>query len=361
MPQGEAESKPKPHHVQSRLTNSFGSIKLSTNTSPYFSEGKSSRGDKAVPSAESNDGKIDLHPSRRANLKTRQPTLPTSKRSILLAAVAEETKELLPGLLKVTPDSPATGELVKPDSLFPAFKSNCPNLPKTSIRVINMDTLDAAIRLSSLTTSTVADSPHPPVLVLNMANAEHGGGGWLKGAMAQEEALCYRTSLSFTLKRRFYPMPARSVIYSPAVVVMRESLAKGHQLMDLTHPEKLPVVSVISVAAVRDPSVERRLDDGEEVYCNGDHRDLMRSKIRMTLRVAATKGHRKLVLGALGCGAFGNPKSEVVRLWKEVLTEAEFTGGWWEQVIFAVLDDGGGKDSSGNYGVFWRGLDGLKV
>ncbi|KAL8994200.1 MAG: hypothetical protein Q9188_007135 [Gyalolechia gomerana] len=361
MPEGKTESKPKSHQVQSKLTNNFGAIKLSTNTSPYFSDGKVSKGDKEVQSPESNNGKIDLHPSRRANLKTRQPTLPSSRRSVLLAAVAGETKELLPGLLKLTPNTPATGELVKPDTLFPAFKSDCPNVPKTSIRVINIDTLDAAIRLSSLTTSTVTGSPQPPVLVLNMANAEHGGGGWLKGAMAQEEALCYRSSLSFTLKRRFYPMPDRAVIYSPTVVILRESLAKGHRLLDLTHPEKLPVVSVVSVAAVRDPSVERRLDDGEEIYRNGDERDVMRSKIRMTLRVAAAKGHRKLVLGALGCGAFGNPKSEVARLWKDVLTEAEFSGGWWEHIIFAVLEEGGGKDSNGNYEVFRRALDGLEV
>lgn len=264
-------------------------------------------------------------------------------------------------MLKVIPDAPATSELVKPDTLFPAFKSDCPNLPKTLVRVIKIDTLDAAIRLSSLTTSTIASSSYPPVLVLNMANAKHAGGGWLKGAMAQEEALCYRSSLCFTLKRRFYPIPDRAVIYSPTVVVMRESLAKGHRLLDLTKPEKLPVISVVSVAAVRDPSVQRRLDDGEESYSNGDDRNLMRSKIRMTLRVAASKGHRKLVLGALGCGAFGNPKGAVVRLWKEVLTEPEFGGGWWEDIVFAVLDDGGGKDSNGNYGVFCRGLDGLEV
>ncbi|KAL8715630.1 MAG: hypothetical protein Q9225_006372 [Loekoesia sp. 1 TL-2023] len=361
MSQGKAESKPKPHLVQSKLTDNFGAIKISSSKSPYFSDSKAEDGEKEVQTAGSKDAKLDLYTSRRANLKTRPPTLPTSRRSVVLAAVAQETKDILPGLLKVTPDAPATSELVRPDTLFPAFKSDCPNLPKTSVRVINIDTLDAAIRLSSLTTSTIASSSCPPVLVLNMANAKHAGGGWLKGAMAQEEALCYRSSLSFTLKRRFYPIADRAVIYSPTVVVMRESLAKGHRLLDLTKPEKLPVVSVVSVAAVRDPSVQRRLDDGEESYSNGDDRSLMRSKIRMTLRVAASKGHRKLVLGALGCGAFGNPKAEVVRLWKEVLTEPEFGGGWWENIVFAVLDDGGGKVSTGNYGVFWRGLDGLDV
>ncbi|KAL9604480.1 MAG: hypothetical protein Q9219_000445 [cf. Caloplaca sp. 3 TL-2023] len=361
MHPGKAESRPGSKLVQSKLINSLGAIKLSSNSSPYFSNGKSQQSGASVQNSDSKDSQLDLCTSRRANLQARPPALPTSKRSVLLAAVAEETKDLLPGLLKLTPDCSPTGELVKPETLYPAFQSHCPKLSKTSVRVINIDTLDAAIRLSSSTTSTVSSSPHPPVLVLNMANAKHAGGGWLKGAMAQEEALCYRTSLSFTLKRRFYPVPDRAVVYSPRVVVIRESLARGHRLLDLTCPENLPVVSVVSVAAVRDPSIERRLLDGEEMYRNDDDRNLMRSKIRMALRVAANRGHRKLVLGALGCGAFGNPKDEIVRLWKEALTGAEFSGGWWEDVIFAVLDDGRGKDSNGNYGVFWRGLDGLEV
>ncbi|KAL8825567.1 MAG: hypothetical protein Q9170_007747 [Blastenia crenularia] len=358
MPQRDSDPKPKPHLVQSKLTDSLGAFKISASC---FPDGKSQEDDGKRQTIDSKHAKLDLHTSRRSNFKTRQPRLPSSKRSVLLAAVAEETKDVLPGLLKVVPDTSATGELIKPDMLYPAFKSNCPNLPKTSVRVINIDTLDAAIRLSSLTTSTVASSAYSPVLVLNMANAQHGGGGWLKGAIAQEEALCYRSSLAFTLKRRFYPIPDRAVIYSPTVVVIRESISRGHRLLDLSHPEKLPVVGVISVAAVRDPSVQRRLDTGDETYTNVDDRNLMRSKIKIVLRVAATKGHRKLVLGALGCGAFGNPKNEVVSLWKEALTEPEFSGGWWEDVVFAVLDDGGGKDSDGNFGVFFRGLDGLEI
>ncbi|KAL8698076.1 MAG: hypothetical protein Q9201_006770 [Fulgogasparrea decipioides] len=145
------------------------------------------------------------------------------------------------------------------------------------------------------------------------------------------------------------------------VVIMRESFLKGHKLLDVGQPGKLPVVSVVSMAALRDPPVQRRVGDGEETYRDSYDRALMRSKIRMILRVAAAKNHRKLVLGALGCGAFGNPRGEVVRLWKEVFAEPEFSGGWWEDVVFAVMDKGAGKESNSNYGVFWRGLDGLEV
>jgi hypothetical protein len=39
-----------------------------------------------------------------------------------------------------------------------------------------------------------------PPLILNMADAAHAGGGFRYRALAQKEALCYRTSLIFTRK-----------------------------------------------------------------------------------------------------------------------------------------------------------------
>jgi uncharacterized protein (TIGR02452 family) len=88
--------------------------------------------------------------------------------------------------------------------------------------------------------------------------------------------------------------------------------------------------------------------------------------MRLSLRIAATQGHRRFVLGALGCGAFGNPTNEVAICWKEVLTEPEFRDGWWEELVFAVLDkgsdgDNGARDRQGNFATFHRHLDGLIV
>lgn len=228
--------------------------------------------------------------------------------------------------------------------------------------MVNADSLDTALALSATATTTTKAPFSKPVLVLNMANAQHGGGGWLKGALAQEEAICYRSSLSFTLKRRYYPIPDFGGIYSPSVLVMRESLANGHNLLDLSDPASLPVVSIVSVAAVRDPEVVIGGQYGEEGrYKYGKVRLVMKEKMRVVLRIAARTGHRSLVLAALGCGAFGNPRGEVVLCWKEVLEEREFSGGWWEQIVFAVLEEGGQKDGKGNFGVFWRELHGLEV
>lgn len=71
-------------------------------------------------------------------------------------------------------------------------------------------------------------------------------------------------------------------------------------------------------------------------------------KIRTILRIALDNNHTKLVLGALGCGAFKNPPSHVARLFKEVLEEPEFIGAF-EEICFAILDDGNsGRDHNPN-------------
>ncbi|KAL8815544.1 MAG: hypothetical protein Q9223_005325 [Gallowayella weberi] len=351
-----------PRLVQSKLTDMFGAIKVSGTKSPHFPNQISPN---SPPTTKEKDAPINLHPNRRANLKTTPPSLPTSKRSESLAAIAQETLDVLPDVIKSTPNARPTSQLLEHHTLTPAHPTACPNLPKTKIRVLNMDTLDAAHLLNNkITAGTISHSTTPPVLILNMANAKWAGGGWLAGARAQEEALCYRSSLYLTLKHHYYPMNDRAAIYSPRVLVIRESAERSHRLLDLTNPNNLPIISVISMAAIRDPPVLRKkVNDGaqeeEELsYAAPADRELMRSKIQLVLRIAAAKGHRQLILGALGCGAFGNPREEVVKLWKQVLLEPEFRGGWWQDVVFAVLDQ---DAADSNFGVFHRELHGLEV
>ena len=307
--------------------------------------------------------KPDLHTERRSKRDRPPPSLtssPSSRHSVLLAQVAAETKAVLPNVLELTPNAPSKGTLYRLDDRFRLDHKHNPRFQPTKIRVLNADSIDAALSLCSRTAVTDPTPDSKPVLILNMANAYHSGGGWEQGALAQEEALCYRSSLSFTLKISFYPIPEFGGIYSPTVVVIREGMAQGHKLLDLTKPEDLPVVSCVSVAAIRDPDIVRDTA-GRERYRRSRDRDTMKEKMRVVLRIAVLNKHRVLVLGALGCGAFGNPNVEVAQCWKEVFKEREFGGGWWETVVFAVMEEGGQTDGNGNFGVFWRGLDGVEV
>ncbi len=291
--------------------------------------------------------------SSNGQLSTRKPLTNPTKRSDAarkpLKDIAIETKSLLPGLLATRPDVPDKGYLYK-DGDAPRLDGRyCPNLPTTRIRVINSDSIDAALSLSPSATN----NRHP--CVLNMANARSAGGGWEHGALAQEEALCYRSSLSKTLKKHYYPLPDKGGIYSPFILVIRENLKSGHDLLDLTNPAQLPVISAVSMAAICIPQITTDAK-GSQKYAFAQDRRLMEEKMRVILRIAAKNGHRQIVLGAFGCGAFANPRQEVARMWAFVLREAEFAGGWWSDVIFAVLDDG-----RGNLQTFVNELDGLMV
>jgi uncharacterized protein (TIGR02452 family) len=283
---------------------------------------------------------------------------PNPRRSSLLAVVAAETQSVLPALLRQMPHAKPDGHLYcnyTPDGLrFPALSpQSCPRIKGPKIRVVNSDTIDAALDIASKTRSTTSDVN--PVVILNLASEYRAGGGWLKGALAQEEALCYRSSLIFTLKLRYYPLPTFSAIYSPTIAIIRQSLASGHQLLDLSNPSSLPILSAISLAALRHPVLTKGVPPK---YRNPQDRECMKEKMRVVLRVATGHGHRRLVLGALGCGAFMNPKEEVAECWREIFAEPEFKGGWWEEVVFAVLDDGIGK---GNFGVFTDVLDRIEI
>ncbi|KAE8361175.1 hypothetical protein BDV27DRAFT_133430 [Aspergillus caelatus] len=280
------------------------------------------------------------------------PMNPTgSNRRAILSSTAKETKTLLPQILAVLPHAPPTGIRCSRDTLPVLDSKYIPNL-NTQVEVVNGDALNIAI---SLTRPTDTRS----VCVLNLASDKSAGGGWLRGALAQEEELCYRSSLSFTLKLRYYPLRNHDAIYSPTVVVFREKFTDGHRLMDLQKPESLPIVSVVSMAALRRPDVDRSTQPPR--YKHIADRALMKDKMRVILRAAAYNKHRKLVLGAFGCGAFDNPKDEVANCWAEVLQEPEFQG-WWENIVFAVLENTGNlAKSKGNFNVFHSRLHGLRV
>ncbi|KAL1800131.1 hypothetical protein ACET3X_000473 [Alternaria dauci] len=316
-------------------------------------------------------------PYRRNNTNARkdhssdQKRAPDRRRNMGLKMIADETKKILPMIrTQLPPEFDVKWSCLEnlnhrdsaplPADLCPALTAPC------TIQVLDMDSFDAAIQLDPSHTvekhvMDASDGDVTPVAVLNLASERSPGGGWQNGALAQEECLCYRSSLYLSLDRKLYPIPPLSAIYSPNVVIIREAMSKGHKLLNHTPPLELPAVSVISVAALRHPELS---DDGTE-FKNPGVRSHTKKNIRLILRVAARHGHTKLVLGALGCGVFANPPRDVAKCFLEVFREPEFQGGWWEKIVFAVMDNvngpDGGKTGKGNYGQFYQVLHGQVV
>jgi hypothetical protein len=254
---------------------------------------------------------------------------------------------------------------------------------KCGIRVENGDTVDTAIRL--------IEEKDGAVCILNMANAYRQGGGWLEGTTAQEETICYRTTLIPTLKISYYPIPdvypmpdttdqnleeqdkfavsrERSnhvgVIFSPKVAINRNGGPYWEPYaFDGKNPKGIfqpMIISVVSAAAVDLRPTSNHERTSWDKYPVPELRDIMKDKIRLILRVTVRRRMRRLVLGAFGCGVFRNSPWEVATLFAEVFQEDEFQGGWWEEIVFAIKVGENGQGGP-NLEAFNAILNGMNV
>lgn len=214
------------------------------------------------------------------------------------------------------------------------------DLPKISVREV--DTLVAARNLLEIETAsgTKVDfkNDRARVTILNMSSPLNPGGGFLNGANSQEESLCMRTTLYPSLKDEWYRIPDLSSIYTPNVLVFRDE-----DVEDLDKKDRF-YVDCITAAMLRAPEFEM---DGEGVatYANKKDREIAQAKMTAVMRIAVMKKTKRLVLGAWGCGAHGNPVGEIARLWKAVLRprhDKSKTGKErWEsldEIVFAIKD-----------------------
>ncbi|KUI63566.1 hypothetical protein VM1G_10302 [Cytospora mali] len=178
--------------------------------------------------------------------------------------------------------------------------------PRLTIRAC--DTLTAAHFLLTSPANTTKK-----VVILNMASPLSPGGGFLNGATSQEEFLCMRTTLLPSLRDEFYRLPEVGCIFTPDVLVFRDS--EGN---DLDKKDRW-FVDVVSAAMLRLPETEVDESTGRGGYVHQKDRELVIDKMRAVMRVAQMRGETKVVLGAWGCGAYGNPVGEIARAWRRVL------------------------------------------
>lgn len=59
--------------------------------------------------------------------------------------------------------------------------------------------------------------------------------------------------------------------------------------------------------------------------------------VRTVLQAAISTGHANIILGAFGCGAFGNPARHVAAIFREQIESVEFRG-YFANIIFAIID-----------------------
>ena len=206
-------------------------------------------------------------------------------------------------------------ESIPPDAILPEMVLEPVSL--TKIQIANETTLGAARRF-------VAKGGRP--LALNFANGIGPGGGFLNGARAQEEVLCRSSALYATLvgdpmytahAARDLPDSTDWAIHSPNVPVFRRD--DGAEL-----PEPW-LLSVLTCAAPYAPRVGQPKS-----------RELLRQRIDRVLAIARSRGYHELVLGAWGCGAFGNDPRHTAQDFRHAL-ETTYAGAF-ETIVFAITD-----------------------
>jgi uncharacterized protein (TIGR02452 family) len=297
---------------------------------------------------------IDLQKefSMTSNNSTRYTTMNKAART----TVAKETiNHLVPSVLSSNPraqkgvqnsqlfrgrtDLP---KLISSDDGQAQLESAAAPNPPLPVQLVQNDTLDAARELHF-------QHPKARIAVLNMASPLQPGGGVLRGAKAQEESLCMRSTLYPSLRPEWYRHPRDAVIYTPDVLVFRSADMKMLEAKDRFY------VDVISCAAPRHPQVRGGKDGTNVCYADAQDEEMMTLKVKFIMRTAARMGVTHLILGALGCGAYRNPIGQVANIMRKCLVgkgsdrpaEEDWRGAGIEQVVFAILDDSPAK-------VVWR-------
>jgi uncharacterized protein (TIGR02452 family) len=194
-----------------------------------------------------------------------------------------------------------------------------PPNPSPVIEVTLESTLSAAQRLGDDTSALV------------FASARNPGGGFRTGAKAQEEDIARASALHACLDtvpgyyghHRADPDLRYSdrVIYAPGVPVFRDDTGR---LLDRPHRTAMLVAAAPNLRAVEQNQPDRAATVPAV---------LARRALRI-LTVAAAHGHRRLVLGAWGCGVFGNAPAVVAQVFAVALTRVDR----FDHVVFAVLD-----------------------
>lgn len=177
----------------------------------------------------------------------------------------------------------------------------------TEVVVSDIKTLDAALRYRDGKTC-----------VLNFASFKNPGGGFLRGTVAQEEYLCQNSTLynvisqfpAFYEKNRLNTNDAlywNRAIYSPGIVVLPSEVK----------------VDVLSCAA---PNIKAsRMIDSKKVQA-------VISRIKFVLDILEKEACDTVILGAFGCGVFGNNPRFVAKTFR---SQGVLHRGF-KRVVFAI-------------------------
>lgn len=204
------------------------------------------------------------------------------------------------------------------------------NRHKTSLKVWQKNTIDALMRIMNMNKNALTG-------VLNFASYRHAGGGFIKGSFAQEEALCHSTNLYTALEKeqQWYDNHEKNLnqyLYGNEAVLSENVTIIADSNFIPVKADRAYKTDVLTCAAPnrkaalkRYPDISRKAD--EAMYSRADY----------ILSIFALKDYDSLILGAFGCGVFGNNPQYTAECFKSLL-ENKYKGVF-KEIIFAIPDN----------------------
>jgi len=219
--------------------------------------------------------------------------------------------------------------LYRPDELkeLEAGPGREERFTETAIHVSSEKTQEAARRLVQIEGAE-------DLLILSFASARNVGGGFRRGAKAQEEDLAKCSGLYRCLETQpiYYEtnrieeslLYTDHMIYSPQVPWFR---LQNRDLLNKPY-----IASVITAPAPNAGEHLRRNPDGQT-----DVTQTLQRRAGYVLALAEATQHTSLLLGAWGCGVFRNDPMMVADAFISLLESERFQGSF-RRVDFAVWD-----------------------
>lgn len=206
--------------------------------------------------------------------------------------------------------------------------SNDSNDTKTEIKFEKEKTINSAYKYKK-------NFPTKNVCILNFASAKNPGGGFLRGSMAQEESIAYVTTLYHSLIRsEMYDCNKKDskdglyndiAIYTSEICIFKLD-RDDEEYIDPVFP------SVISC-----PAVNKNFYMKSNPDCAAQVFEKMIDRIKLVFEVAKSHNVSILILGAYGCGVFGNDPHDIKEIFMGLL-ENDYENVF-EKVIFAIPGD----------------------
>lgn len=184
------------------------------------------------------------------------------------------------------------------------------------------------------------ENPDFKICILNFASAIHAGGGWLSGALAQEEQISRSSNLVRGLKTQpaFYALNRGSVdryhncvyrhdiLYSNDVAFFKDDQGKDLDQVIYTDVITLPAPNL------KDTRTARTLN--EFAYAK-----VIKNRLMGMAAVLNIMHPDLVILGAWGCGAFRNDPKQIGKLFAQVVPFLDV-----KKVVFSIPKDASQND-----------------